>query len=232
MKTKEEKRQKDLLRKAKNDADTQLKLQNYQLICDEKNAEGYQVVESTISIVKANVMAILIAGPIAFIAFVIFQLLNGMGRGGHVIIASTSESIGINLFMLLGGYILFLVVMLALIVIHEGLHGLGWSMFCKDGWKSIRFGVIWKYVTPYCHCKESLSFGAYLFGGLLPFLVLGVGFWIVALILGSKIVLFISLFNILAAGGDLTIALMLLKYRKAKIYDHPTACGFVAFVKE
>jgi len=53
---------------------------------------------------------------------------------------------------------------------------------------------------------------------------------------GSVLRLSLGLFNILAAGGDTTIACMLLRYLKydkcCYILDHPTDCGFVAFVKQ
>lgn len=48
---------------------------------------------------------------------------------------------------------------------------------------------------------------------------------------GSGFFLILSLFNIIAAGGDTSIALMLLKHKNAMIIDHPTECGFWAFRK-
>ena len=34
-----------------------------------------------------------------------------------------------------------------------------------------------------------------------------------------------------SAGGDTTIALMLIRRRRSLIIDHPTKCGFTAFEK-
>jgi hypothetical protein len=79
---------------------------------------------------------------------------------------------------------------------------------------------------------EPLSFKSYLFGGLAPFAVLGVAIYFIAFFTGNILMLILSFFNMVAAGGDLTIALMLLPYPHALIVDHPTECGFVAFVKK
>ena len=42
----------------------------------------------------------------------------------------------------------------------------------------------------------------------------------------------LSLMNILSAGGDTTIGLLLLKYKDGLFIDHPTDCGFVAFTEQ
>jgi hypothetical protein len=57
------------------------------------------------------------------------------------------------------------------IILHE-LHGITWAKYTKDGFKSIRFGVLWKFLTPYCHCKEPLV-KHYIIGGIMPAIVLG-----------------------------------------------------------
>ncbi len=52
------------------------------------------------------------------------------------------------------------------IAAHELLHGLGWSRYAKNGWKSIKFGVNWKFFTPYCHCNEPLQLNHYRIGSV------------------------------------------------------------------
>jgi hypothetical protein len=34
------------------------------------------------------------------------------------------------------------------IILHELIHGITWAKYTKDGFKSIRFGVLWKFLTP------------------------------------------------------------------------------------
>ncbi len=66
----------------------------------------------------------------------------------------------------------------------------------------------------------------------MPFLILGLGISSLAIILGNDTVLSIGLLNILAAGGDLLIAVYLLKYRDAVIIDHPNDIGFIAYIRK
>lgn len=178
--------------------------------------QGYQEIDATISIVKANVGAVILGLP--FIVVCVFVYFS--------IHANQDVEFGlIEIFALL--FVFFIT-----IVVHELLHGLGWSFFCKNGFKSIRFGVIWKYLTPYCHCKEPLTFWPYLFGAILPFLVLGIGLFVISFALNSLFLFAIAMLNIFGAGGDLTILIILLKYRDACIVDHPTDPGFIAFKEQ
>ena len=117
------------------------------------------------------------------------------------------------------------------IFVHELLHGLGWSLNCKDGWKSIAFGVMWSSLTPYCHCREPLKFGSYSVGLYLPFCVLGLGLFAVSMIVPNNTVFLLAVLNMLSAGGDLTIGCYLLKHKNGLILDHPTDCGFISFEK-
>ncbi|WP_312644392.1 DUF3267 domain-containing protein [Hydrogenoanaerobacterium sp.] len=195
--------------------ESQERIAHYNRICSEMQQQGYTANNGTISVLKANVMALVTAGPIALLCFILYLLKWNPIEFSFSILEP---------FLFLG---LFFIC----IVVHELLHGVTWALFCKNKWKSIRFGVMWNYLTPYCHCKEPLAFAYYLIGGLMPLFVLGVLWFILAYIGGSTLLAMLSIINILCAGGDTTIALMLLKYRKACILDHPTECGFVAFTK-
>ena len=112
------------------------------------------------------------------------------------------------------------------VVAHELLHGLGWSFYAKKGWKSIRFGIVWKYLTPFCHCKEPLKLGAYRIGSILPSIVLGFIPSILALITGNLWILIFGFFFTFAAGGDFLILWLLRMERSsAWIQDHPEKIG-------
>lgn len=176
--------------------------------------DGYQAISCTISILKANVMAFVTTLPIIILFGAIYLLKNSM-----------TEINDLDVVWIIAG-------MVVCIPIHEFFHGLAWRLHCKNGWKSIHFGVIWDKLTPYCNCMEPLSFKQYLVGVLMPFLVLGIGLFGVVFFLGNTLLLSVCFLNIFAAGGDITISLGLIKYRKAMIIDHPTECGFWAFYKE
>lgn len=179
---------------------------------------GYIEKSEIISVFRANVMAFVTAGPFVILGIILWIMFK------------RSETVpGYNI-------LLFFILFFASIFIHEVLHGVGWSLWTEGKWKSIYLGIMWEYLTPYCHCKEPLRPKKYLFGVLLPFVVLGIGLYIVAFITGSRMIYILSLLNIFCAGGDTTIACMELKYLKRSaacyILDHPTDCGFLAFLKD
>jgi hypothetical protein len=178
-------------------------------------AEGYREINCVISVLKANVMAFLTAGPIAIVCLVLYGMVRGILLG----------------FERSWEPLVFFVLFLALVPVHELLHGLTWSLFCKDGWSGINFGMMGKSLTPYCTCREPLRFGHYLLGCLMPLLVLGVGFFLAALLVGSPLLAYLGVVNILAAGGDITISFLALRHRKGWFLDHPSACGFLVFEK-
>ena len=112
------------------------------------------------------------------------------------------------------------------IIAHEMLHGLGWSFYAKKGWKSISFGVVWKYLTPYCHCSEPLPIQRYCFGSMLPALVLGILPAIVAMLAGNILLMGFGFFFTFSAAGDFLILWMLRKEKaNALVQDHPNKIG-------
>ncbi len=130
--------------------------------------------------------------------------------------------------------LVLLVVMLAGIVVHELIHGLTWAIFCKNGYKSIRYGVMWQYLTPYCHCKEPLRLRQYITGAIMPAIILGFIPSMVAIINGSFLLLLFGLFFTLAAGGDFLVIWMLRNEKKSSyVQDHPDEVGcFVLEMEE
>lgn len=193
----------------------QEKIKRFEEIKEEMINNGYKENLGTITVAKANIYALLTAGPIALICFFIY-----INKWDSIILEFNLATI-----------ILYFVSIIASVIIHEFIHGLTWSLFCKEGFKSINFGVMWKSLTPYCHCKEPLNFKAYITGGLMPLLILGILLFIISFFMGNSSLMILSLINILSAGGDTTIALLLCKYKDAIFIDHPTDCGFVAFTK-
>ena len=97
-----------------------------------------------IDIVKANVFAVVIM-VVAAIVFLIPFFLIWKDR----------KPIG-ELFGGFGDWSIALVLMFVGIAVHELIHGATWACFAKNGWKSISFGIMWKLLTPYCHCNEPM----------------------------------------------------------------------------
>jgi hypothetical protein len=144
-----------------------------------------------------------------------------------------APSIFFTLLRLVVGIVGHVIFFLLNILLHEWLHGIGFHISCQGHWNdNIKIGVLWSSLTPYCTCKKPLSAYAYLFGIVLPLLILGFGIYFISLYLGIRVLLYIGLMNILFAGGDILIALMLINCRPKLVLDHPTRCGFFEFVKE
>ena len=119
-----------------------------------------------------------------------------------------------------------MVILLISIITHELLHGLGWSIYAKKGWKSIKFGMNWKFLTPYCHCKEPRLLNKYRFGSVLPAIILGIIPSIIAIITGHLGLMAFGFFFTFAAGGDFLILWLLRnEYSTDFVQDHPDKIG-------
>lgn len=121
-----------------------------------------------------------------------------------------------------------LLIILAGVVLHELLHGLGWILFGGVPRQSINFGFQWKLLTPYAHSSESMPIRGYLWGAVLPGLLLGILPGLLALATGSLVLLAFSFFFTLAAGGDFFILWLLRNVPpQAHARDHPTKAGAI-----
>ncbi|MEG2919047.1 MAG: DUF3267 domain-containing protein [Clostridium sp.] len=192
----------------------------FKTLKDKYESEGYKTREHTISVLKANLMVFVTAAPIALICAVIYFNLHPLFENMN----------SVTIYLDFKSMILIWILAVVFCFIHEFLHGITWGWFCKDK-KNISYGVMWKQLTPYCCCAEALTFKRYILGGLMPFLVIGLGMFLVSLVLGNLVIFLLSILNIIGASGDLTVVLMLLKCRNSIIVDHPTKCGFVTFDK-
>ncbi|MEJ2880979.1 DUF3267 domain-containing protein [Pedobacter sp. GR22-6] len=130
------------------------------------------------------------------------------------------------------GIALLVGVMIGGVIVHELIHGITWSRFAASGFRSIRFGILWKSMTPYCHCKEPLKVSHYQIGAAAPGLILGIIPAAIALFTGSILLLAFGLFFTMAAGGDLMIILMLRKQdQDSLVQDHPSKIGCLIYPK-
>ena len=188
--------------------------------------EDYHKEQLTIDLVKANVFAILLMVPTVFIFGLPYFLIWGLGfnlsdiRSLTKILSPESIGLGILLVFTIG------------IVLHELIHGIVWSRFTSNGFKSIRFGVLWKMLTPYCHCKEPLKVKEYIIGALMPAIVLGFIPGIIAIIIGNFGLLIFGIIFTTAAGGDFMIINLLKNEDKDDyVQDHPSEAGCFIYRK-
>lgn len=181
----------------------------------EDNTESKQnnVIEYTMGMGKTNLIALLLIIPISAVILIPYYLIWD------------SEVLypGLDAFM-----DFFLIYFVAGIIVHELLHGLTWGYYASKGLKSIKFGIKWKFLTPYCHCKEPLKVKHYSIGAAMPLLILGVIPAIVGIIIGHGGFMSFGILFTVAAGGDIIALFMLRKLdRDVYISDHPSKMGFI-----
>lgn len=112
------------------------------------------------------------------------------------------------------------------IVIHELIHGFSWMFAGKLPFKQMKFGFQIKTLTPYAHCTVPIQKSAYVFGTLMPALILGVFPFLLSLINGNGwIFLFGILFTFAAVGDFLIVYLIRSVSWTALVEDHPENAG-------
>ena len=198
----------------------QQRLQKFEDLSDTLIREGFSRIELTVSIVKANAFAVILLIPLLVAGIALFLLRN----------RQLSGSIGLM------SLVLYLAVLAALIILHELIHGVSWAVFAEHHWKDIEFGFMKQYLTPYCTCGVPLSKGQYVFGALMPLILLGIVPMIAGILIGSMPMLFIGIIMADSVAGDILIVRKILNYRSeadiVTYIDHPTQAGGVIFEKK
>ena len=202
-------------------AKEQRRLNVFEETCEKLSQKGYKKTDLTISIVKANLFVFLLAIPVVAIGVFLFAWKNPIS-----LLTPTPH-----------GSLLFVVLFIVLIVVHEFIHGLTWSLYAEHHFKDIEFGFMKEYLTPYCTCTTPLPKSHYIMGALMPCIVLGILPTAIGILLGSSLFFWIGIIMTLSAGGDIMIVWKVLAFKKQDesevvlIYDHPTQAGSVIFEK-
>ena len=195
----------------------QRRLRGFEQLQQGMAAQGYRCNELTVSIVRANIVSMLAAIPVMVLGLGLFMVVN------------LNRDWGFDD----GGWIVQIIELLVLVVVHEGIHGLTWSIFAPNHLSDIEFGFMKEYLTPYCTCKTPLAKWPYIAGALAPLVLLGIIPTVVAIATSSFTLLVTGLIMILAAGGDVMIVWMILRHRATGsdllVLDHPTQAGCVVF---
>ena len=166
-------------------------------------AQGYVRTDRTIDLKWANIIVLIASIPVLALLIALFFLVNGLDSLGH----SNGRT-----------SLIFIVSYIVLVVVHELIHGLTWSIFSPNHWKDIEFGFIKETMTPYCTCCVPLEKGHYILGALMPLIVLGIIPTVIAILTGSFLLLTIAAVMVLSAGGDVLLVIELLKC------ELPTTC--------
>ena len=132
------------------------------------NLEGTDL---SVDVAKAYLFVVLIVLPLIVILAVIYVGLWGAN----------------NFFTGLGKLTSLTNILPVLILgvpFHEFLHAVGWSIFGRMPIKEVKFGVMWKALTPYAHLRNPIRAYVYKAGAVLPSLLMGFVPYIIGLLFG------------------------------------------------
>jgi hypothetical protein len=192
------------------------------------NTDQYIKEEITIEASQANIKALLLMVPISVILLTPYWMLwkEQFTREYFKSMASFSKEWS-------GwGTLIALVIIIFGIILHELIHGITWARFAHSGFRSIRFGVLWKELTPYCHCTEPLTIKQYIIGACMPAVVLGIIPALIAFATGNIGFMAFGLFFTVAAAGDFMMVNILKNEKPGDlIQDHPSKIGCYIFRK-
>jgi hypothetical protein len=181
----------------------------------ESGGEVSEGQDHSISLAKANVYTLAISLPLVGLMLAAYLLLSPT-RG----ISATGVS--------LPAALLFLVLMITGILVHEGIHALAWSAFGRMPLKRIRFGFQASTLTPYAHALDPMPARAYRLGALMPALLLGVLPFAVGVAISSVSLALYGMIFVFAAGGDLLILWLIRGVDpRALVLDHPSRAGCI-----
>lgn len=187
---------------------------------------NYKKEKLTIDLAKANIFALLTIIPIVIVFGIPFYLL-----WKNNIVTADLKNYFVNINPILKYIIILLIIMIG-IIIHELIHGITWSFFAKNGFKSMKFGVLWKMLTPYCHSTVPLKVKHYILGAIMPSIILGFIPCIIAIIIGNFPLLLFGMFFTMTAVGDFMIINLIRKENGDDfVQDHPSEAGCYIYRK-
>jgi hypothetical protein len=194
------------------------------------DVEGYQREKVVVETLRANLFsAIMIIPTLMFFGLPFFLLWN------NEILFSHTVNLTSKILPDIGGSVELSVVFSALlgIMLHVLIHGFFWSRFAINGIKSIKIGMMWGSLTPYCRCQEPLLLKHYRLGAIMPFILLGLVPSLVAIVAGDPGLIIIGMFFTLISSRDLlTLKLLAHENRNVLVMEHPVQAGCYIYRKK
>lgn len=170
-----------------------------------ENFDHLEKEKRTISYAKVNLYALLLGIPISLFYGIPYYLIWGVSPDSFVLNRGIDKESD-----LFAAFPLFLVLVLGMFAIVL-LHALFAAMFSKRGIKSIKFGMKWKWLTPYCYCEELLTVRQYEIISIMPTILLGIIPGILSIIIGSLDLFVCGIAFTIGASGGFMILYMLRK---------------------
>ena len=177
-------------------------------------AHSGQTTPYTVSMMKANIIAMLAPLPLFLILFYGYRALWGRIYPAGFIQNHPLVILAVPLVFVLG------------IAAHEFLHAFTWVKLGQKNFNLIKFGIDRKTLSPYAHLKEPVNIRIYRWGVLMPGLILGLIPVFFGFILGISPLFLFGIFFTYAAGGDFLVLWLLRKVPGHLIVeDHPAEVG-------
>ncbi|GHU94893.1 hypothetical protein FACS1894156_3720 [Bacteroidia bacterium] len=185
---------------------------------------NYQAKEVTVGVLKTQFIALALSIPL--VALYCFAYCWIWGNYEH------------NVWTVVNFVTSYPLILICLVVLVLGTNicelifkGLVFARYAAKGWKSIKLGIMWDCLSPYCHCKEPIMLRHYIVALLLPGVVFGIIPAVVALVIGHPIWLLLGVFYTIAAGNDMLTAAYLLRKAPAHhfVKNHPSRIGCYIF---
>lgn len=127
-------------------------------------------------------------------------------------------------------FITWIAAILVGIVLHEGIHALGWRTFGNLRWRDLSFGVDRATLSPYCHASVQMTAAAYRIGALLPGILLGLLPAAIGILIAHAFLTAVGAFLLSAAIGDFIVLWVLRTIPGgAHVLDHPSNAGCYVF---
>jgi hypothetical protein len=155
----------------------------------------------TISPEKANIVIAIAAVVWMTISIVIFVVFWGFNQYIDVIYN--------NLLSFMG--LLYIFTIVAGMLVHELLHALAFLVFGNVSPKHIKFGIVWKVLTPYTHCELPVTALVYRCVLLFPAITLGLIPSILGIVYGKILVLLWGTILLIGSFGDILVFLLIRK---------------------
>ena len=171
-------------------------------------------IDYSIPVGEALIYSFVLAIPLAILLSVFYVIFWGFGQLMN----------GFN--MLFSNLLVFLVIFIIGVILHELIHGVAWAFFGKKPLRAIKFGIQITTLTPYAHCKEPMNLGAYRIGTLMPGFTLGILPAMVGIISGNGWIMAFGILFTIAAGGDFLVLWLIRGVDASRmVEDHPTRAG-------
>ena len=143
---------------------------------------------------------------------------------------------GINLLQISLNFFSMSPIILAMILLfitHEILHGLGFVLFGHVSRDAVQFGMKWKSLIPFAHCKVPLIASSYRYALLLPNIALSVIPVTLGLMFGIVWFTLWGAIMLVGAGGDIAIVWKIRSLpANARVIDHPVKLGCIVLIEK